>query len=222
MLGAGPSPARTHGHRSRRPACAATSASTRHPHTSPQTDPEPSRSPPRGCQHTKPTAPNGEQQPSAPLHRPAVQPRPELDLIITGEQVAILSVTGLNRMFADIEVAKLLVPDHVEAITSALARASRMKPRRRPSKRCGKSTASTNSCDASRTPAAWRKWPPRDPARAQRARNAEGPAGEAHHAARGRRSRRGAVRPARGPLPRGRLTGEGRKAARFSVGKRAD
>jgi hypothetical protein len=41
-------------------------------------------------------------------------------------------------MFADIEVAKLLVPDHVEAITSALARASRMKPRRRPSMRAAR------------------------------------------------------------------------------------
>ncbi|MHB8234977.1 MAG: hypothetical protein ACYDHT_10025 [Solirubrobacteraceae bacterium] len=66
------------------------------------------------------------------------------DLIITGEEIAILSVSAFNSVFADIEVAKLLVPDHVRAVTAALALSVAHDTEATLLQACGKSTALAN------------------------------------------------------------------------------
>ena len=43
------------------------------------------------------------------------------DLVIAPDEIAILAVSAFNSVFADIEVAKLLVPEHAQAIADGLA-----------------------------------------------------------------------------------------------------
>jgi len=67
-----------------------------------------------------------------------------VDLIIAPEEIVIFAVSAFNSVFADIEVAKLLAPDHVSAITEALALNVAHDAQATLIEVCGKSTALAN------------------------------------------------------------------------------
>ncbi|MEV1291507.1 hypothetical protein [Pseudonocardia sp. NPDC049635] len=55
------------------------------------------------------------------VDRPVFVLEPDVDIVVSGEEIAVLRPLAFERLFADLELSKELIPEHVNVITSSIS-----------------------------------------------------------------------------------------------------